>query len=341
MQNRDKLFNIIGKTCIMGFCCLMFMSKVLAQAPYPYAVQQYISYKQDTIALIHCYLADVVHKTVLNDETIIIAHGIIIKTGKANAIKIPTGATTIDCTGKTVLPGLVLLHEHMFYPAASVSPQYVHYKQLPVTFPRLYLACGVTTARTAGSIEPYSDLSLKKEIDSDLIIGPSMYVTAPYMDGAGGFAPQMHEITTTEEAKRFVNFWADEGFTSFKAYMNLDRSVLKTTGHLCAVTYREAAEMGIDQLEHGFFAATDFIPGKEEDACVFEMNPFSHINPRGSEVRDLINVLVKHKVILTSTLAVFEGLCKQDSIPTQQVLDAMSPDTRDMYLKYYSHEKST
>jgi len=161
----------------------------------------------------------------------------------------------------------------------------------------------------------------------------------------------MHEITTTEEAKRFVNFWADEGFTSFKAYMNLNRSVLKAaidaaharglkiTGHLCAVTYREAAEMGIDQLEHGFFAATDFIPGKQEDACVSEINPFKHIDPRGKDAKDLIDVLVKHKVILTSTLAVFEGICKQDTI-TQQVLDAMAPDTRDMYLKYYSHERS-
>ena len=108
---------------------------------------------------------------------------------------------------------------------------------------------------------------------------------------------------------------------------------------MCAVTYREAAEMGIDQLEHGFFAATDFIPGKEEDACVSEANPFKHINPHGRELRELINTLVKHKVILTSTLAVFEGLCKQDSVPAQQVLDAMSPDTRNMYLKFYSHEK--
>jgi imidazolonepropionase-like amidohydrolase len=348
----SKLFKIFSISFITCVSCLGFTFKLNAQSTYPYSAQAYISYKQDTIALTHCYLADVIHKAVLSDETIVIAHGTIIKTGKTKSVKIPPGATIIDCTGKSVLPGFVLLHEHMFYPAASVSPYYVHYKQLPVSFPRLYLACGVTTARTAGSIEPYSDLSLKKEIDAHKIIGPNLYITAPYMEGAGGFAPQMHEITTTDEATRFVNFWADEGFTSFKAYMNLNRSVLKAaidaaharglkiTGHLCAVTYREAAEMGIDQLEHGFFAATDFIPGKQEDAPVFEFNPFKHISPRDKEAKDLIDVLVKHKVILTSTLAVFDGLCKTDSIPTQQVLDAMSPDTRDMYLKYYSHEKS-
>ena len=196
----DKLFKT-GIGFITGICCLIFTGKLHAQSAYPYSAQAYISYKQDTIALTHCYLADVIHKTVLRDETIVIAHGIITVTGKTKKVRIPPGATIIDCTGKTVLPGYVLLHEHMFYPAASVSPYYVHFKQLPVTFPRLYLACGVTTARTAGSVEPYSDLSLKKAIDANQIIGPAMYVTAPYMEGAGGFAPQMHEITSPEEAK--------------------------------------------------------------------------------------------------------------------------------------------
>ena len=340
------------KLSISFFVVYSFSLRVAAQRPYASSVQQYISYKQDTIALIHCYLADVVNKQVLIDQTIIIEHGLIKATGSSKTIAVPANATVIDCTGKSVLPGYVLLHEHMFYPDVSVSPFYIHFKQLPVSFPRMYLACGVTTARTAGSVEPYSDLSLKKEIDSNQIIGPSMYVTAPYMEGAGGFAPQMHEITTTQEAKKFVDFWADEGFTSFKAYMtlspeNLKAAIdaahargLKITGHLCAVTYREAAGLGIDQLEHGFFAATDFIPGKKEGECVGAANPFAHVDARGKEVKDLIRLLIQHKVILTSTLAVFEGLCNQDTIPKQQVFDEMSPDTRDMYLKYYVHEKT-
>ena len=339
--------------CVISFFVLYaFTFQVTAQPSYPPSIQQYIDYKQDTIALIHCAVADVIHKKILAEQTIIISHGIITATGNANTVTIPNGATIIDCTGKSVLPGFVLLHEHMYYPAVSVSPSYVHLKQLPVTFPRLYLACGVTTIRTAGSVEPYSDLSLKKEIDSNKIIGPTMYVTAPYLEGQGSFFPQMHEIKNADEAKKFVNFWADEGFTSFKAYMNLDSASLKAaiktaharglkiTAHLCAVTYHEAAEMGIDQLEHGFLAATDFIPNKKADACFFSDNPLAKIDPYGKQAKDLINFLVQHKVIITSTLAVFEGLCTQDTIPKQEVLDAMSPDTRDMYVKYYSHEKS-
>lgn len=343
-------FAVKRLTTFSVFCAFAFQS--FAQHAYPPSIQQYIDYKQDTIALTHCFLADVIHKRILPDQTVIISHGIITATGNTNTVKIPADAITIDCTGKSVLPGFVLLHEHMFYPDASVSPSYVHLKQLPVTFPRLYLACGVTTIRTAGSIEPYSDLSLKKDIDSNKLIGPTMYVTAPYMEGPGSFFPQMHEIKNAAEAKKFVNFWADEGFTSFKAYMNLDHACLKAaieaaharglkiTAHLCAVTYREAAEMGIDQLEHGFLAATDFIPGKKVDACALSVNPLANIDPQSKQAKDLIHFLVQHKVILTSTLAVFEGLCTQDTIPKQEVLDAMSPDTREMYVKYYSHEKS-
>ncbi len=342
---------LFAKIITLTFLLYTSTFNVYSQSHYPPSIQQYIDYKQDTIAFTHCYLADVIHKKVLTDQTIIIAHGIITITGNADAITIPPVATVIDCTGKSVLPGYVLLHEHMFYPAASESPYYVHFKQLPVTFPRLYFACGVTTIRTAGSIEPYSDLALKKDIDSNKLIGPTMYVTGPYLEGAGGFIPQMREIKNAAEAKAFVNFWADEGATSFKAYMNLDRASLKAaidaaharklkiTAHLCAVTYREAADMGIDQLEHGFFASTDFIPAKKEDACALSADPLAHADPNGKQVKDLIDLLIKHKVILTSTLAVFEGLCTQDSVPPKNVLDAMSPDTREMYLKYYKHEK--
>jgi imidazolonepropionase-like amidohydrolase len=318
---------------------------------YPPSIHQYISYDADVIAFTHCYLADVIKLKVDADQTVIVSHGTIEKIGSSKNVVIPQGATIIDCSGKSLLPGFVLMHEHMFYPAASVSPYYVHFKQLPVTFPKLYLACGATTIRTGGSIEPYSDLALKREIDLKKIIGPNMEITGPYMEGKGGFAPQMHELNNPEEAKSFVDFWITQGITSFKAYMMLNKSTfksaiaaahakgLKVTGHLCSITYREAAEMGIDQLEHGFLAATDFIPGKKENECPLYSDLLADADPDGQGVKDLIQFLVSHKVTITSTLAVFEGLTIRDSVMRKEVLDAMSPDTRDMYLNYYSKEK--
>jgi len=254
----------------------------------------------------------------------------------------------IDLTGKSLLPGWVMLHEHMYSSAFSFNPTYLHVKQLPVTFPRMYLAAGATTIRTCGSIEPYSDLRIKKDIDRGLIPGPSMELTAPYLEGEGGAFPQMKELATAEEAMAFVNYWADQGFTSFKAYMKIKREVLKAaidavhkrglkiTAHLCSVTYREATELGIDQLEHGFSASTDFVADKKENDCPAGQAvnaSFARLTIEGEAAKSLIELLIRKKVIITSTLQVREGFTTLQPVPDPLVLEAMAPDTRDYYSK--------
>src|SRR5436189_4006136 len=160
------------------------------------------------------------------------------------------------------------------------------------SFPRLYLALGVTTIRTTGSVLPYTDLEIKKLIDSGRMIGPKMHITAPYLEGPGSFTPVMHTLTSADDARRMVNYWADLGATSFKAYMNITRAELraaveeahkrglKVTGHLCSIGYKEAAEIGIDDLEHGLFPDSEFVPNKEPDKC-----------PAGAEVSNSLRQL--------------------------------------------------
>jgi len=315
-------------------------------------LRPFIAFDDPVIALTHCTLADVIAMKEVPDQTVIIRGGVITAIGASAGTAVPKGARVVDCTGKSLLPGLVLMHEHMYYPAYSMDPLYIHFKQLPVTFPKLYLACGATTVRTAGSIEPFSDLALKRDIDGGRIAGPSMDITAPYMENKGGFAPQIHELSGPEEAKAFVNFWANEGFTSFKAYMMLDKPTLKAaidaaharglkvTGHLCAVTYREAAGLGIDQLEHGFFAATDFVPGKKENQCPAVADALATVSTDSPAVKQLIAYLISHKVIVTSTLAVFQSFMPGDTLYRPEVLEAMAPDTREMFLKFYTKMRS-
>ena len=120
-----------------------------------------------------------------------------------------------------------MLHEHMYISAFSTDPFYLNARQLPLTFPRLYFAAGATTIRTAGSLEPYSDLRIKKDIDLGLQPGPSIELTAPYVEGKNALFPQMKENQTPAEAAAFVNYWADQGFTSFKAYVGIDKPTLK------------------------------------------------------------------------------------------------------------------
>ncbi|MGO9000011.1 MAG: amidohydrolase family protein [Polyangiaceae bacterium] len=230
----------------------------------------------------------------------------------------------LDLSGRAVLPGLVGMHNHLYY-SVEAGPPGDSTALLPELFysaPRLYLAGGVTTMRTTGCVEPYADLNLRRLIDEGKTPGPAMDVTAPYLEGPGGFFPQMPVVRTAAEARKFVAFWADQGATSIKAYMNISRDALKAaideahrrklkvTGHLCSVTYAEAASLGIDDLEHGFFEATDYARGKKSDRCPEESRHplLSDLAPDGPEAKALIRTLVTHHVALTSTLPVFEQL---------------------------------
>ena len=109
---------------------------------------------------------------------------------------------------------------------------------------------------------------------------------------------------------------------------------IKVTGHLCSVTYPEAAAAGIDDLEHGFFVNTQLDPGKQPDVCPPTVgNPtLATMDPAGPEAKALIQLLVQHHVALTSTLPVFESDGDGHPPLEQRVLDAMTPQAREAYL---------
>src|SRR5205814_10269472 len=142
-----------------------------------------------------------------------------------------------------------------------------------------YAAGGRTSMQTSINRNGFGDIRIKRDIDAGRKPGPWIDATAPYLEGLGLGLDQVHELTGPDDARRMVNFWADAGATSFKAYTHITRAELgaaieeahkrgmKVTGHLCSVTYREAAALGIDDLEHGFFVSTDFVANKKPDEC--------------------------------------------------------------------------
>ncbi|HZB88346.1 MAG TPA: amidohydrolase family protein [Terracidiphilus sp.] len=281
--------------------------------------------KEDASVLVleHVRVIDGTGAAAAEDQRIDIAGGKIVRVESA-ALKAayPANAKVLDLTGKTVIPGLVGMHEHLFYTTPEGSRTGVFLVgEMADSAPRLYLASGVTTARTAGSIEPYTDLSLKKKIDSGLIPGPKLRITSPYLGGLLSRIPQLHTLTGPEDAGRTVDYWADEGVTSFKAYMDITPEELKVsiehaharglkiTGHLCSVGFREAAALGIDNLEHGIVVDTEFFPGKQPGICpaagAFE-DFAKNVDIEGAPVQAMIHDLVAHHVAVTSTLAVFE-----------------------------------
>lgn len=317
--------------------------------------KKYIDYNDPVTVFTNALLIDGKGGAAKPNQTVIIINGKIDWIGDDAKTKIPAGSKIIDLEGKSLLPGFVMMHEHMYISAHSLNPRYPHLRQLPFSFPRLYLASGATTIRTTGSIEPYSDLRIKKDIDLGLLPGPAIDLTAPYIEGKSSIFPQMKESKTPEEAVAFVNYWADQGFTSFKAYMGVDKPILKAaidaahkrklkiTAHLCAVTYSEAAELGIDSLEHGFDVPTDFVADKKENECpsgVSVDRSLANLDIQSDRVKQFLQHLISKKVVIDSTLAVFEGATTTQPQPPDDVLTAMSPDTRDFYLKRFAVIKS-
>jgi imidazolonepropionase-like amidohydrolase len=306
-------------------------------------VREFVSVDAPTIALVHARVIDGTGGAPMSDQTIIIAHGQIRQVGPSASVAVPAQARVIELSGLTVLPGLVLMHEHMFYPTGRLAL----FNEMGWSFPRLYLACGITSLRTTGSVEPYTDLNLKRLIDTGKAPGPKMHVTGPYLDGVGSFATQFHILTGPEDARRMVELWAHEGATSFKAYMYITRAELgaaveaaharklKITGHLCAVGFREAAALGIDNLEHGIVVDTEFVPGKQPDVCPAQNDTVTNLTKLdidGAPVQEMIRDLVAHHVAVTSTLPVFEAFVQGRPPLQQRVLDAMTADARNAYL---------
>lgn len=309
-------------------------------------VREFVKVSAPVVALTHVRIIDGTGSVARTDQTIIISGDKIQSIGDASSTSVPSGAQVLDLSGHTVIPGLVGMHEHLFYPAGGRTAVAL-YNEMGFSFPRLYLACGVTSMRTTGSIQPYTDLELKKLIDAGKLVGPKIHVTGPYLTGPGAFTPVMHELTGPDDARETVNYWADEGATSFKAYMNITRAELssaitaahkrniKVTGHLCSVGFKEAAALGIDDLEHGLIVDTEFDPGKTPDVCPSQRlteKTIADIDIEGAPVQDTIHDLVAHHVAVTSTIVIFETSVPNQPPLERRVIDAMLPEAAIAYL---------
>ncbi len=295
---------------------LGLVSAAAAQRPpLSAATRAYAKVDTSVVALINARVVDGRGSPARDNQTVLIKDGLIAAVGPSGSVIFPAEAQVLDLAGKTVIPGLVMVHEHLYYPVTGGI-----YGNFTESFVKLYLAGGVTAMRTGGNMNGYAELNIAKAIARGDKPGPWIDATGPYLNGPNPFS-QMQSLGTAAEARRFVDFWADQGATSFKAYMQISREVLgaaidqvhkrklKVTGHLCSVTYREAAALGIDNLEHGFLAATDFVADKKPDECPGQgggQATVAALDLNGAPFKSLVADLVKRNVALTSTLTVFE-----------------------------------
>ena len=307
------------------------------------AVRAYIKVEAPVIALTHVRVIDGTGAAPREDQTLIMRGGNIAAIGDFAGVTVPEGATTIDLTGKSVIPGLVMVHEHLYYPNGPGV-----YGQLGESFSRLYLSGGVTTMRTGGNVNGFMDLNMAKLVETGQKPGPAIDATAPYLNGPNTFI-QMRTLKGPEDARRQVQYWTDEGATSLKTYMQITRGELaaavneahrrgiKVTGHLCSVTYAEAAGLGIDNLEHGFFAATDFVADKKPDVCPGQgvgQSSIAALDENGAPFKALVKTLIDKNVALTSTLTVFETFTP--GRPKPPGIEVLTPQLREQFEQTYA-----
>lgn len=336
-----------ARVIMAGLALALAAGPALAQVPAPPEARAapapqrpaYVAFDEPVILIRDVRLVDGTGAPARPGMSVLIRDGRIAEVSAGLAA--PEGARVIEGAGRTLTPGLVLMHEHMFYPTGRAN-----YGEMSFSFPRLYLAGGVTTMRTAGSMSPYADLNLRDEIAAGRTPGPDMDVTAPYLNGPGLPIVQVNALEGADDAERMVEYWAAEGATSYKTYMEIRRAELgrvielahargqKVTGHLCSVTYREAADLGIDNLEHGFFAATDFVAGKQPDVCPDDaavQASLAALDPDAPEVQALIRHLVDRGVVLTSTLTIIETLTTGRPKAPEGALELLTPPVRAQY----------
>ena len=328
---------------LTGVVAVMFCTGGIAQAqPVPSLsddVRAFVQTDSPVVALTHVQVVDGTGAPAVPDQTIVLRDGRIAALGPVGSVEVPEGAEVLRRPGHTVIPGIVGLHDHTFYMTRGRRVQ------LNFSAPRLYLASGVTTIRTTGAFSPYSELNLKQSIADGQVVGPRMYITGPYITGAGAMT-QMKAVSSPDDARRVVGYWADEGVDWFKAYTRIGheelgaaideahRRGIRVTGHLCSVSFTEAVQLGIDNIEHGFFTNSDYVPGKELGVCPPNVRQsLLDVDLEGTAVETTIREMVDAEVAMTSTLAVYElGVPNRPPLE-DRVLEMMAPAAREEYLQ--------
>ncbi len=297
-------------------------------------VERYVSVNAPVVALTHARLVDGTGTPARIDQTIIITGNKITAVGATSSTQVPSGARVVDLTGQTVLPGQVGLHEHTYFSGVK------RLTQMGVSGPLLYLAYGITTAMTAGSQLPYHELNMKGAVDAGVLPGPHFLVTGPYLNGGPPRNAMSRNTSSTTDIKRVIDYWADEGATWVKFLGGETREVLgagikaaharglKVTGHLCSVTFSEAAALGIDLLQHGFITNSEYIAGKKPDVCPPEnMRGQADVDEKSAEVQASIRRIVSRGTAVVSTLGVYETFMPEHPLEARG-LEFLAPDTR-------------
>lgn len=307
----------------------------------PPAVRPFVSIDAPVVALVHVQLVDGTGGPARADQTVIVRGDVIESVGSSATTPPPVGARVLDLAGHTVFPGQVGLHEHTYFASIDAATGGIRrLTPMNVSAPLLYLAYGVTTAMTAGSAFPYHELNLKRAVDAGDVPGPRFLISGAYLTGPSR-NPMFRSAATADDVRRVIAYWATEGATWVKFHTATTRELLKAgideahtrglrvTGHLCAVTFTEAAALGIDLLQHGLITNSEYVPGKVPDICPpGNQRLQADIDVATLPVQESIRAIVAARTAVASTLGAYETFIPGRAPLHAAALEALEPEGR-------------
>jgi imidazolonepropionase-like amidohydrolase len=264
------------------------------------------------VAIIGATLIDGRGGLPVSNAVVVVRGNKIAAAGSDNSTKIPSEAEVLAAEGKVLLPGLIDSHFHI---------------ERDYELPRLVLSHGVTSVRDPGQwIEVYDP------IRRSALPQPRCFVAGPHLDCPPHAHPQdAFAVTNADDTRRAVDRFVDEGASVIKVYYRLPleligvaceaahRCGVPVTAHLELVNAGDAIRAGLDGVEHVTSFGTALAEPDEAEhfrKTVAEDNDarrkaryelWSRLDLRASpRVRPLLDLMVKRKVFLSPTLAVFE-----------------------------------
>jgi imidazolonepropionase-like amidohydrolase len=307
----------------------------------PPAVRPFVSIDAPVVALTHAQVVDGTGGAARADQTVVVRGSVIEAVGSSATTTPPAGAQVIDLTGHTIFPGQVGLHEHTWYASIDASSYSIRrITPMNTSAPLLYLAYGVTTAMTAGSALPYHELNLKRAVETGDTPGPRFLISGAYITGPSRNA-FFRSASNADDVRRVIAYWASEGATWIKFHTSTTRELLKAgideaharglrvTGHLCAVTFTEAAALGIDLLQHGLITNSEYVPGKVPDRCPpGNQRAQADVDVASAPVQESIRAIVAANAAVASTLGAYEAYIPGRALLDARVLEPLEPGER-------------
>jgi imidazolonepropionase-like amidohydrolase len=233
----------------------------------------------------------------------------ILAVGPADSVTTPAGATVIDATGKTVMPGMWDMHGHL---------QTVSGASLGI----MQLSFGLTTVRDLGS-DPDIAVTYRDGAAAGRFAVPRSILSA-FIDGPGKWAgPTPNLVRTEEEARAYVAHFDSLGYKQVKLYNLVHPDLVPTfaaeahkrgmrlSGHVPrGLSVPDAVTLGYDEINHAAFLFSTFYP---DSLFVPTMRAYSlvattvapNVDVDGAPMTALIAFLKQHQTVVDGTFSVW------------------------------------